>query len=545
MGNFDLSSICTPVNVEVFGSLLKETSYPMEETNYLIQGFTEGFSIGFEGPRDRVMESNNLKLRVGTRQDLWDKVVKEVKLGRFAGPYVRPPFTHYVQSPIGLVPKHTPGQTRLIYHLSYPQGESINDYIPKDKCSVKYQDLDAAIQMILEEKGEVFLASSDFSSAFRHVPLNPADFHLLVMKASHPQSGRVFYFVEKALSFGCGISCALFTRVSNAIAHIVMVRNQKRLNPYLDDFLFCNSSVQSCNSNLQGFLQVCSMISFPVSSDKTVYATQLIEFLGMLLDAVRRLLLIPVEKRDRALTQIDRILGAKKILMHDLQRLTGLLNFLCRAIVPGRAFTRRFYFYMRGLKQHHHLRVNTQIRKDLKVWKAFLTEPIVSIARPFMDFNQTLQADVLEFFTDASKRTDFSGFGCYFRPQWTWGQFPQRLVQDYDLSICFLELYAVCVAVELWTHRLKNKRVVIFCDNQAVVAMINKSSSSCPKCMGLIRMMVYTSMYFNTRYFARYIPTDDNNLADALSRQQLDRFWQHAPQDTHAFPRDLPESACP
>lgn len=118
-----------------------------------------------------------------------------------------------------------------------------------------------------------------------------------------------------------------------------MVRNRKKLNPYLHDFLFCNSTIARCNSNLETFPSICVRINFPVSEDKTVYATQPIEFLGMLLDALRRILLIPVDKRDKALIQIDRILRAKKIKMHDLQRLTGLLNFLCRAVVPGRAFT--------------------------------------------------------------------------------------------------------------------------------------------------------------------------------------------------------------
>lgn len=75
-------------------------------------------------------------------------------------------------------------------------------------------------------------------------------------------------------------------------------------------------------------------------------------------------------------------------------------------------------------------------------------------------------------------------------------------------SLCYLELFAICVAVQLWTNRIRNRRVVVFCDNHAVVAVINKGSSACKKCMVLIGIITYTSMYYNTRYFAKYVPRE-------------------------------------
>ena len=63
--------------------------------------------------------------------------MKEVSLGRYAGPYDEPPFEHFAQSPIGLVPKDKGKKTRLIFHLSYPRnGDSVNSGIPKESCTV-------------------------------------------------------------------------------------------------------------------------------------------------------------------------------------------------------------------------------------------------------------------------------------------------------------------------------------------------------------------------------------------------------------------------
>ena len=90
----------------------------------MIDGFTNGFSIGYEGPEVIKILSPNLKFReVGNSTILWNKVMKEVKEQRYAGPFEKIPFSNYIQSPIGLVPKDGGKDTRLIFHLSYPRGK--------------------------------------------------------------------------------------------------------------------------------------------------------------------------------------------------------------------------------------------------------------------------------------------------------------------------------------------------------------------------------------------------------------------------------------
>ena len=98
--------------------------------------------------------------------------MKEVELGRYAGPYEDPPLKSFVQCSIGLVPKDKGTKTRLIFHLSYPQsGDSVNLGIPKESCLVKYPDFDQAVKLCIDERVNCHLGKSDMSSAFRHVPL--------------------------------------------------------------------------------------------------------------------------------------------------------------------------------------------------------------------------------------------------------------------------------------------------------------------------------------------------------------------------------------
>ena len=113
--------------------------------------------------------SPNLKLRVGSKLELWNKVMVEVKGNRYAGPFEEVPFeTFSFQSPIGLVPKDKGKKTRLIFHLSYPRtGNSVNAGISKDRCSVRYPDFKEAIQICLAAGKGCCVAKSDMSMAFR------------------------------------------------------------------------------------------------------------------------------------------------------------------------------------------------------------------------------------------------------------------------------------------------------------------------------------------------------------------------------------------
>ena len=136
--NYDMRNISTPVDAEMLNDLLKKTHYDPKETEFLVDGFRNGFCIGYEGPENRKDFSENIPITpgVGSKLELWNKIMKEVKLKRYLGPWRKNeiPFENFVQSPVGLVPKDE-NQTRLIFHLSYTfknGNESINYWTPRE-----------------------------------------------------------------------------------------------------------------------------------------------------------------------------------------------------------------------------------------------------------------------------------------------------------------------------------------------------------------------------------------------------------------------------
>ena len=139
---------------------------------------------------------------------------------------------------------------------------------------------------------------------------------------------------------------------------------------------------------------------------------------------------------------------------------------------------------------------------------------------------------VLNFCTDASGSKDGTGgLGCYFNNCWIAEKWDVEFLQKEQPSIEFLELHALTTGLLAWATKLKNSRFIMYCDNQAVVAMVNKLSSSCPNCMILLRLIVFTGLNHNFRVFTKYISTSDNYLSDVLLREKIQKFFKLARRD--------------
>ena len=76
--NYDLSNTFTPVRYWELEKLLNLTNYDKDKTEFLVNGFKKGFDLGYRGNRKMKIKAPNLKLTVGSKVELWNKVMKEV-----------------------------------------------------------------------------------------------------------------------------------------------------------------------------------------------------------------------------------------------------------------------------------------------------------------------------------------------------------------------------------------------------------------------------------------------------------------------------------
>ena len=102
-----------------------------------------------------------------------------MKLGRGAGSFLSAPLPDLQSHPVGVVlKKHSPAW-RTIYHLSYPEGDSINEHITKDLYSLHYVRVGDAIHILQTLGPGSFMAKKDLKSAFRLTPMHPDNWNLL------------------------------------------------------------------------------------------------------------------------------------------------------------------------------------------------------------------------------------------------------------------------------------------------------------------------------------------------------------------------------
>ena len=204
-------------------------------------------------------------------------------------------------------------------------------------------------------------------------------------------------------------------------------------------------------------MELCSEINLPVAIEKTEWATTLIVFLGILLNGRTLTLSVPIEKQQKALKLLKDLTGKKRATIKQMQVLTGYLNFLKKAIVPGRTFTRRMYVkyanlsgsakHGNKLKQHHHVSLDAEFRFDCEVWHFFLSNyRDLVICRPMMDLSTWTTARQLKLSSDASAAKNL-GVGAVFNNDWIAEQWEPGFIEKFNPSIEYLELFGLTAAI--------------------------------------------------------------------------------------------------
>lgn len=395
----------TPVKADRLEVLL--TGYPVQLKGYLIRGFNFGFHVNFEGGRS-VFEPPNLKSAIDRPDIVRDKLDKEINAGRIAGPFHNRPFPDMFCSPLGIVPKKNPMEFRLIHHLSFPRGSSINDFIPKEFSSVTYATINDAISTLKRAGRGSFMAKTDIKSAFRIIPVHSDDHPLLGMKWNN------LYYYDRCLPMGCSSSCAIFEAFSTALEWIAIHRlGASSVLHILDDFLFIADSKEKCQLDLTNFLSMCQYLGVPIAEEKTVGPDTSLQFAGITLDSVLQEARLPDDKLQKCHTLLTSFYSRRKVTLKELQSLIGLLNFTCSVVLPGRAFLRRLIDLTIGLQRpHHHIRLNKDAKADLQVWMRFL---VGFNGRAFFLDDLWVTSATLELFTDAAGS---KGYGAVFGRKW-------------------------------------------------------------------------------------------------------------------------------
>ena len=215
---------------------------------------------------------------------------------------------------------------------------------------------------------------------------------------------------------------------------------------YLDDFLFVALTLMKCNWMIRQFLDLCEELGVPVALEKTEWGSEVITFLGILLDGYHLILALPLEKKETAIELLLQMKSRRKTTVKELQKLCGLLNFVSCAVFPGHTFTRRMYSKFAGvinvgsatdtkqqftskLKQYHHVSLDAEFRSDCEIWLQFLQGDLQKVVnRPMVDLLGTLSmSEQVGFYSDASA-SEILGFGALLNMHWIRGAWEMEFI---------------------------------------------------------------------------------------------------------------------
>ena len=366
------------------------------------------------------------------------------------------------------------------------------------------------------------MCKTDISDAFKLIPIKPELWPFHGIKWNNQ-----YYFFTR-LVFGSRSSPKIFDTLSQAVCWIA--EKEFKINSIihlLDDFLTVDPPNYLAERTMSLITHIFASLGIPLSKKKTVGPTKCLEYLGIILDSEKMEARLPQDKLVRICEMLVNFKTKKSCTKKELLSLLGHLNFACRVIHPGRSFISYLISLSCSVKElHHHIKLTEACRLDLNMWLKFLSQwNGISF---FLNDHITKAADI-KLFTDATDKA----FGGIYGNKWFQGHFPREIQSSLDpkdkLSMAFNELYPIVMALILWGQQWKRKRLLFYCDNLATVNIINKGRSKSKMIMNLMRKLTFYSALNNITVHAEHIPGDTNDIADAISRFQTQKFRRLAP----------------
>lgn len=233
---------------------------------------------------------------------------------------------------------------------------------------------------------------------------------------------------------------------------------------------------------------------------------------------------LPQGKIEKMRSMLDEFAGLKWVTKKRIEKLAGMLSHCATIIRGGRTFCRSIYNLDRAASRtpSHRVKITEEARSDIDWWThcSYLFNGKSAIAKPAYHLYPT---------SDAS----LQGFACYLGEKWFYGTWNNDLFFDTGCghlvlgpeingddkgNINVLELFPVYWALVVWGHMFASHKVCFMVDNLQVMFMVRTGRSINPTCMQWLKRMFWLCAEFDIDLHAEYIPTNDNNVADTLSR---------------------------
>ena len=411
-----------------------------------------------------------------------------------------------------------------MFDLSFPSGRSVNDGIPKSSyldsiLDLAYPSVDSFVSLLQKAGPGCYMYKRDLSRAYRQLPVDPLDYKYLGFQ----WKDRVYF--DTALPFGLRSASQACQRTTNAISFMFKELGYTLVN-YIDDLAGVEKSKEMAAQAAQSLDDLIDKTGLQLSANKSVNTSQSMVFLGILFDGVNMTMAVTPERIVAIKEELDLWISKRRATKKQIQSLAGKLMFVAKCCKPGRVFMARILAVLKGLKRNnHHVYLNQEFRQDINWWLNFL---------PHFNSVSLIKGGepIVLFATDACL---IAGGGTHGHEFFSY-VFPLELT-ELAKSITQLEMITVIIAVKLWASHWKGLKLMVKCDNQATVGVINSGRANDKFLQACARELVFLTCKYDFELVAQHIPGVDNILPDWLSRIPLDSKYRIKFEDatSHLF----------
>lgn len=431
-------------------------------------------------------------------------------------------------SPLNSVPRKNDSRRRFILDLSFPKRRGINDGIDKDvyqgeEVKLKYPTVDDLAQLILNRKAanpdaDVLIWKRDLKSCYRQFQLCPGSVHLVGYKFNNK------YWYDLVLAMGSTSSAQICQKITDMVSFVFKERYDDELKNFLDDFFSANVE-DGARASFESLKELLDTMGIEESPEKACPpATQMV-VLGILFDTVTMKISLSEEKLIELTRELEQWRQKTTCSMRQMQSLVGKLNFASSVVRSGRIYMARLINLLRNKKSHWagQLALSPENLNDIQWWIEHV-QLYNGVAMESLMVNKKWEAPANTWSSDSSG-TGLGGWsfktGHFFHYE-----FDETLQQN---DINSLECLALVLCVRKWSDMCRGKRVLVYCDNQTTVTIINSGSAKSRFLQACLRELHHLCALNSAELRAIWFKTTDNDIADVLSR------WSQSPKYPEKF----------
>ena len=525
----------------------------------IVESFLFGWDVSFiskPAPKDAKWNLQGASLH---EKDVQTYVDQELAFGSLVGPFDESdlPFSTFC-SPLNTVRKKGSEVRRTVVDCSQ-LGLGVNAFIDAHWHRGKNWKLSlptsqTIINLIQKARQrypgqKILLFKLDFSRWYRWFLLDPVQSIFFAIR----WRGKVF--LDAALSFGNRAAALAAQRVIWSIVWMYRTRvppfpgtfnsgiscscndhcdcGENFSAGYIDDFIGVSPEALA-QVQFQSAVDLAGMLGCRLSTTPGHISppNSECECLGILYNTEDNTMALPQDKVSDVSAILHEWVSKERATEHELSVLCGKLLYCSNVIFAGRLFLNRCLAVKRfAASKNAPIYLTEDFREDIRWWqKAVIVRNGISFLVPVSDIHVSLDA------SSNGWHDGKAGIGGYNHQ--TNQFFSTRTSEECeDWCIANQELLAHIVAIHLWAPTWKNCQVTIHTDNEACWFLLNNGRSRDDLRLRMSRWIATQQILQDFRITSVWIPTKENNVADALSRptdpaqnQKLNDYFKTLPE---------------